>query len=149
MNQETKDYWQTFVARKKLPTSTAVTAWQFGSAPDELAQLVIAGIKTATCSAAIFYELENEPYPRIDEYSIILNRQDLPVAIIQTTDVTQLPMNQVPAAFAIAEGEGDCSYDYWYQVHRDFFTAALKEIDQSFSEDLLLVCERFKVVDTK
>lgn len=149
MNEPTKKYWQAFVDKEQLPTSTLVSAWQFGADPDTLAQLVIDGIKTATCSAAIFYELENEAYPRVGEYSVILNHQDLPVAVIQTTDVTLMPMNQVPASFAAAEGEGDRSYDYWYRVHREFFTTALKEINETFSDDLLLVCERFKIVDTK
>lgn len=31
-------------------------AWAFGEAPDQLAELVIRGVKTATCSAALLYE---------------------------------------------------------------------------------------------
>lgn len=149
MNEQTEKYWQAFVQKKQLPDTVTATAWQFGVDADLLAQLVINGIKTATCSAAIFYELENEAYPKVGTYSIILNSQDLPVAVIQITDVTLMPMNQVPASFAAAEGEGDRSYDYWYQAHRDWFTTALKSVGLAFSDELLLVCERFEVVDTK
>ncbi len=66
--------------------------WGF---PNYLAQLVIDGIKTATCSCHIFYELENEPLPTTNDYSIILNSQDEPVAIIKTIEVTVTPMNEV------------------------------------------------------
>jgi uncharacterized protein YhfF len=39
-------------------------AWPFGEAPDELADLVLRGIKTATCSA---YELYQINYPLFKE----------------------------------------------------------------------------------
>lgn len=58
-------------------------------------------------------------------------------------------MNEVPIAFAIAEGEGDLSYDYWWNAHQAFFTKELAAYEQSFSEEMLLVCERFELVDVK
>ena len=38
-------------------------AWSFGDDADTLARLVKDGIKTATCSAYCFYELEKEDLP--------------------------------------------------------------------------------------
>ena len=90
---------------KEKPTS--VSAWKFGADPDHLAQLVIDGVKTATCSGLIFYEIENEPLPSVGDYSIILSSKDVPLAIIETTEVKTIPMNEVPEDFAVAEGEGD------------------------------------------
>lgn len=52
-------------------------------------------MKTATCSGHIFYEIENEPLPTVEDYSIILNSKDEPLAIIKTTEVNVLPMNEV------------------------------------------------------
>lgn len=60
-----------------------------------------------------------------------------------------MPMNEVPEEFAIAEGEGDRTYEYWYEGHKKFFTDELKKIGHEFSDDMLLVCERFEVVDVK
>jgi len=114
-----------------------------------LAQLVIDGVKTATCSGLIFYGIENEPLPSVDEYSIILNSKDEPVAIIKTVDVKIMPMNEVPEDFAMAEGEGDRSYQYWKKVHEEFFTKALNDAGLQFSEDMMLVCERFELVHVK
>ncbi|OZI12199.1 RNA-binding protein [Bacillaceae bacterium SAS-127] len=147
MNKAAQTYWDTYWKGRNKPQS--VTSWQFGASPDELAQLVIDGIKTATCSAHVFYELENEPLPTIEDYSVILNSVDEPVAIIKTTDVSLMPMNEVPEEFAIAEGEGDRTYHYWRTVHEEFFTEELRKVDLEFSDDLLLVCERFEVVDVK
>lgn len=58
-------------------------------------------------------------------------------------------MNEVPEEFAIAEGEGDRTYRYWKDAHVNFFTKELNEIRREFSEDMLLVCERFKLIDVK
>ncbi|MYL53694.1 ASCH domain-containing protein [Pontibacillus yanchengensis] len=145
MNQAAKEYWDTYWGGQVTPES--VSAWQFGEDADYLAQLVMDGMKTATCSGHIFYELENEPLPIIEDYSIILNSNDQPVAIIKTTDVTILPMNQVSEEFAAAEGEGDLSYAYWWNTHETFFRSGLKEFGLEFSEDMLVVCERFKLID--
>lgn len=147
MNQAAQKYWDEYWENQDQPQS--VSAWQFGADPDYLAQLVIDGTKTATCSGFIFYELENEPLPTTKDYSIILNSDDKPVAIIKLVEVTITPMNEVTEEFAIAEGEGDRTYKYWWDAHEKFFTSELKSIGREFSEDMLLVCERFKLVDVK
>jgi len=106
-------------------------------------------VKTATCSGLIFYEIENERLPSVDDYSIILNSHDEPLAIIKTVDVKIMPMNEVPEEFAIAEGEGDRTYRYWKETHEKFFTEALSKLGLEFSEDMMLVCEHFKLIDVK
>jgi len=147
MNELAQKYWEMYWAGKEQPLS--VTSWQFGGIPDELAQLVVDGIKTATCSNYLVYELEKEPLPKVDDYSIVLNSKDEPVCIIRTSDVKIMPMNEVPEDFTFAEGEGDRSYDHWYKVHIEFFTKELKALGGEFSEEMLLVCERFELIDVK
>ena len=61
MNVKAELYWNEYWQGKdEKPQS--VSAWQFGADPDHLAQLVMDGIKTATCSGYVFYGEENEPY---------------------------------------------------------------------------------------
>lgn len=143
MNEASLKYWEEYWGNAKKPSS--VSAWQFGSDPDGLARLVIAGKKRATCSCRILYDLENEPLPKEDDYSIILDSNDQPVAIIRTSEVKILPMNEVTEDFAIAEGEG--SYEEWWNIHVRFFTDELAEKGLPFSDDILLVCERLELVD--
>lgn len=149
MNEASQLYWNTYWDKQKKEKPLKVSAWQFGGNPDYLAQLVIDGVKTATCSGHILYEIEQEPLPAVNDYSIILNSKDEPLAIIKTVDVKIMPMNEVPEEFAIAEGEGDRTYRYWKEVHVEFFTEALSKVGLEFSEDMLLVCERFELVDEK
>ncbi|WP_042224369.1 ASCH domain-containing protein [Oceanobacillus manasiensis] len=149
MNTAAQVYWNEFWETQNQPKPHTVEVWQFGADSDYLAQLVIDGTKTATCSAYVFYELEKEPLPAIEDYSIILNSKDEPVAIIKTVKVDIMPMNEVPEEFAIAEGEGDRTYQYWKEAHVKFFTEELQRLDREFSEDMLLVCERFELVHVK
>lgn len=145
MNHAAQTYWDEFWRAEEKPTS--VSAWMFGGLPDELAQLVIDGKKTATCSGHVFYERENEPLPGVNDYSIILNRDEQPVAIIKTVEVSFMPMNQVSEEFAVAEGEGP--YEAWKSAHVTFFTSELQKHGLEFSEDMLLVCERFTLIHVK
>ncbi|MGE6376059.1 ASCH domain-containing protein [Peribacillus muralis] len=149
MNPNAKRYWHEFWEKKGAEMPKSVSAWQFGSDPDQLAQLVIAGIKTATCSGHVFYEQENEPLPSVGDYSIILSSADMPVAMIQTVKVEVLPMNEVSEEFAIAEGEGNGTYTYWWDAHESWFKEELGKIGHTFQEDMLLVCERFELIDVK
>lgn len=124
-------------------------AWSFGSnakAADELANLVLAGRKTATASNKLLYELTNEPLPKVGDLSIVLNGSQLPVCVIETTAVSVVPFNEVTETQARLEGEGDLSLAYWQTTHRQFFEAEFKTLDRQFSETMPVVCETFKVV---
>lgn len=121
-------------------------AWAFGGDPDGLAALVKDGIKRATSSAYVLYQLEQEPLPKGGEYSVILDGLGEAVCIIQTTKVSICPYSEIPESFAFKEGEGDRSLTYWRRVHKDFFTQELGEAGLSFAEDMEVVCEEFEVV---
>ncbi|WP_370017092.1 ASCH domain-containing protein [Peribacillus sp. B2I2] len=149
MNVKAELYWNEFWQGKDEGQPKSVSAWQFGADPDLLAQLVIEGKKTATCSGYVFYEEENEPLPSVGDYSIILSSGDVPLAIIQTVKVDISPMNEVSEEFAMAEGEGDGTYTYWWDAHENFFKEALDKIGHTFKEDMLLVCERFELIHVK
>lgn len=147
MDHNARNYWNEYWKGQEQPQS--VSAYPFGVEPDYIAQLVVDGVKTATCSGYIFYEMENEPLPTTEDYSIILDSDDKPVAIIKTSEVTITPMNEVTESFAFAEGEGDRSYQYWWEAHEKFFKNELNEIGREFSENMLLVYERFRLIDVK
>ncbi len=104
---------------------TPYSAWAFcggGAVGDELAQLVLAGTKTATASALLAFELEQEPLPKVGEYSVILLDSGEAAGVICDTKVTLVPFDEVSGARAYREGEGDRSLAYWKKVHRKAFT---------------------------
>lgn len=122
------------------------SSFQFGVAADELAQLVLKGVKTATASAYDLYEAE-EPLPAFGAYDVILDEQNQPVGIIKNDAVTIEQYLDVNAQHAYEEGEGDRSLAYWRQVHHDFFTAAYYEEGKVFREkQAQIVLEKFHLV---
>jgi histidinol-phosphate aminotransferase len=57
--------------------------------------LVYRGVKTASCAALWSYEEDQKPLPQKGEYSIVLNGNDVPVAVIETVEVFVAPFNEV------------------------------------------------------
>ena len=115
-------------------------SFAFGDGPalaDELLDLVMKGVKTATCST------EDEPNTSTPgERWIVLDGRGEPRCIIETLEVSYRRYNEVDAAFAHEEGEGDRSLAYWREAHRRYF-----ERQGKFSEDMMLMCERFRLVE--
>ena len=115
-------------------------SFAFGDGPelaDELLDLVLKGIKTATCST------EDEPNTSMPgERWIVLDGRGEPRCVIESTEVSYRRYVEVDAAFAYEEGEGDRSLTYWRAAHRRYFGRQGK-----FSEDMMLMCERFRLVE--
>lgn len=125
--------------------------WHFGGKgsgiEDELADLVVRGIKSATCSWLEAYKVENEPIPCVGERSYILNSHDNTVCVIELVSVEVKKFLEVDEEFAFLEGEGDRSYRYWKETHEKFFSEYGKEIGVTWdSEKHSVVCEKFKVL---
>lgn len=141
----TKELWKRFINEKQVDEEK-YEAWSFGVDPDILAQLVVNGHKTGTSSLYILYELTNEPLPKVNDYSIILDSNNNAVCIIQNIKVDIIPFNEITAEHAYKEGEGDKSLKYWRKVHQEFFTESLSKINMKFTYDMKVVYEEFKVV---
>ena len=117
--------------------------WSFGDSPalaDRLLSLVLSGAKTATCGALRDYIAEGTPIPHVGRQDIILDGRARPAALIEYTEVTQRRFDDVPEDFALAEGEGD--FADWRRGHMDYF-----ERTGGWSADLMLVCERIRLVE--
>ncbi len=147
-----KAYWETFLST--LPPASpyrdkTYVSEGWGDSPemaDELGALIVQGKKTATCSALWEWEAEGESPPETGAITIVLDGGDEPIGIVESTEVAIRKYNEVQADFAREEGEGDLSLEYWRQAHRKFFSRALLEICKDFSEDMPLVCERFRLI---
>lgn len=145
-------YWQKFLST--LPANSpyhtkAYSEGGYGDSPelmDELIQLVLIGKKNATCGSLWEWEAEGKPLPKIGNVWVELDGSGNPVCITETVDVTIRKYNEVDADFARAEGEGDLSLEYWRKAHKNFFTRVLAKFGREFSEDMPLVCERFRVI---
>lgn len=148
MANTAENFWQAYLetlpAKHPHRFQATPSAWAFGygeAMADSLAQLVLKGIKTATCCR---YQGENV----LEEagLSIILDGRAQPVCLIDTYEITVRRYCDIDAAWAKAEGEGDLSLEYWQKAHWKFFSEEGKLEGYSVSEDMLLMCERFRVL---
>ena len=123
-----------------------IDAWAFGVEADYLAELVLMGQKTATSSAFDLYAVGNEPLPKENGLSVILDSKENAICIIETTKVEVIPFKEVSKDHAYKEGEGDKSLAYWRQVHEDFFKDCFGEAGLTFTPDSKVVLEEFRKV---
>ena len=113
--------------------------FSFGDSPelaDELAELVLAGKKRATCWAA-----SEGPKTHVGKRWAVLDGSGVPIAVIETIELTQRRFDEVDAAFAYEEGEDDRTLAFWRRANRNYFGR-----QGTFAPDMLLYCERFRLV---
>jgi uncharacterized protein YhfF len=103
---------------------------------DELAELVLAGKKRATCWAA-----SDGPSTAVGKRMVMLDGAGKPRAILETVELTQRRFDEVDEAFAFDEGEDDRTLASWRAAHRNYFRR-----QGTFAPDVLLYCECFRLV---
>ncbi|MCM2271264.1 MAG: ASCH domain-containing protein [candidate division Zixibacteria bacterium] len=143
------DYLATLPADHPAHTLPVPEASGFGDSPglaDELGELIHLGTKTATCASLWEHEHDGSALPTVGLYEIVLDGRDQPLAITVLTEVTIRPYDEVDAAFAYDEGEGDRSLENWREGHWRFFSRIHAAIGLEVSRTMPLVCQRFKVV---
>lgn len=151
-SERVEAYWKEFLAA--LPQDSpyrgkTYIAEGWGDSPqmaDELGALIAAGKKTATCSALWEWQAEGDSPPETGAVTIVVDGRGEPFCIVETVDVFVRNYNEVDADFAREEGEGDLSLGYWQEAHRRFFSRSLPKIGRQFSEEMPLVCERFRLI---
>ena len=148
-DSQIETYWEAFLAAHPEHRGKPYIAEPFGDNPalaDELGNLVLSGLKSATCSAVWNYEAEGEPFPQVGTLWLVLSGRNEPMGVVETVEVTFRAYNEIDADFARAEGEDDLTLESWRAGHKRFFTRTLAPIGKEFSEDMPLVCERFRVI---
>lgn len=117
--------------------------FRYGDGPelcDRLNALVLSGAKTATCGALRDYLEGAEDRPVVGRRDIATAWDGTPVAVVETVEVTERQFRDVSEEFALSEGEG--TFADWRAGHIAFF-----ERNGGWSEDMWLLCERFRLVE--
>jgi uncharacterized protein YhfF len=150
-NEKLKQYWQTYIA--EIPNISSISesyeAHQFGdSSPlaDELGDLILKGVKTATCSALCEWDAEGSNLPKVGAKTIVLDGNENPLCIIETTAIAIRAFCEVDTQFAYEEGEDDRSLKSWRKEHWKYFSRVLPDIGMQPTPEMLLVCEWFRLV---
>ena len=102
----------------------------------ELVDAVLRGDKTAT--AGLYGD---EPLPQAGDRFLLLDFDDRPVAVVETTEVRVLRADEVDPQFARDEGEGFETVADWREAHERFWTG------REIRDDTLIVAERFRLIE--
>ena len=108
---------------------------------DEILALVRAGTKTATCEAARHYGPKGDTWPEVGRQDVALEWDGMPAVMIETVEVSTRRWSEMDAEFVAAQGEFR-DLDHWREVYRPYF-----ERTGGWSEDMKIMCERFRVVE--
>ncbi|MBI9000272.1 ASCH domain-containing protein [Corynebacterium sp. CCM 8864] len=123
-----------------------------GPLRDALIAAILRGDKTATSTLLREHEAEGtDPRALVDTREVVVDSDDRPVCVIETTDVAIRPFGDVDDEFARAEGEGYTTAREWASAHRKFwhsteYREAIDDPHFTISEDTPVVCARFRVV---
>ena len=144
--------WERFVeAHPEYPVKTLPDVFYFSdnqTDADELAELVVQGVKQATATSLWWFETQNEKLPKPGDPHVVIDWNGNAKAVIETTKIELVPFKNVSEAFAHTEGEGDKSLAYWRRVHMLYYTNEMKPYGETFHEDMVIVCEYFKTIYT-
>ncbi|GAA3286457.1 ASCH domain-containing protein [Nesterenkonia halobia] len=122
---------------------------QFGdhrAMADELLDLVLRGVKTATASLLAEYRWEGETPPSIGAHTVFCDGSGVPRVIVRTTRLEIRRFDAVDADHARAEGEGDRSLAHWRAEHRAFWDRICTAAGTRFAPEMEVVLEHFAVV---
>ena len=113
---------------------------------DALADLVLVGVKRGTASLVWSFEDPGRSLPSPGALSVVTYWDGTPACVIETQGVEVLPFEQVGAAFAAVEGEGDGSLAYWRRAHWAYFGRECARLGREPSQVMPVACERFSVI---
>lgn len=141
-----KQMWDSFIEQHSEYKDSSYSAWKYGVLADELAELTVRNVKTATASAYELYAVDNDPLPQVNDFNIILDSKDEAVCITKTTNVSIVPFLEVSGEHAFKEGEGDKTLDSWRKEHMALFTQWFEEENLEIHDNIPIVCEEFEVI---
>lgn len=152
MNEKAKiinKFWEEFLLKTNRDKDTKyIECFHFELTEkfaNELLRLVLIGQKQATCSSLRAYEIEGDRVPKAGDLSIVTDWEGIPKCVIETTNVMSIPFKDITFDICKREGEDD-NLESWRKGHITFFSSEGAKLGYTFTEDMPVVFEDFKVV---
>lgn len=112
---------------------------------NELLRLVLIGQKQATYSSLLAYQIGGDRIPQVGDLSIVTDWEVIPKCVIETTNVMIIPFKEITFDICKLEWEDD-NLESWREGHINFFSREGKELGYTFTEDMPVIFENFKMV---
>jgi histidinol-phosphate aminotransferase len=107
--------------------------------------LILGGEKTVTATSPWLFEADATQRPLEGGWSLLLDADGRPAAVLRTTQVKTLPFGAVTAADSQYEGPPVRPIEAWRDVHRRYFDRVLAPFGRQWAADMPVTLERFEV----
>lgn len=105
----------------------------------KLVAAVLRGEKTGTACL-----VGEELMPVVGERCTLVDIDDRPIGIVETTEVRVLRIGDCDLEFAVSEGEGFATIADWKEAHVEYWSSYWPE---PITDDTMFVAERFRIVE--
>lgn len=112
----------------------------------ELLELIRSGRKRAGAGLLWAYEHDSEPIASTGDIEIVVDHCNQPALVTRIVSSEIVAFNQVSAAYAAIEGEGDGSLEHWREGHWNFFSRECRRIGREPVETMPVICSVFEVL---
>ena len=149
----TAEFWKSYLKATNQKTENAVYSGELvfedsGFTGKTQLSLVLSGAKTAIFTPFDSFEINRESIPVSGEVYVVLDSEEEPVAILEVTNVTVIPFNEIPWDLAARDGENENLSD-WQDKMREFLEDEADLCVFEVREDSKIVCEIFRVIYRK
>jgi uncharacterized protein YhfF len=152
MHPSVRALWRAYlhsIGETPATTSKTFDTWAFGdhaALANELVELVLCGEKRATTPSVWELEAADEAQPAPGDFHVVTDAAGIARCVIRTTCVDVVPFNEVDAEYALLEGEGDKSLEFWRRSHWAYYRRVLADTAYQPSPDMSVICQQFEVV---
>lgn len=149
VTESARAYWAVCATGIGEASDRAVRARRFGSTPemnDLLLGLILAREKTITSTSPWLYDDSLQAAPAVGDFWVVMDGAGSPAAVLRTTSVKTLPMNEITEEDSRHEGPTVRPIESWRKVHWNFFTRVLAPLGKTPAADMPVTLEYFEVV---
>jgi len=123
-------------------------AFCFGTSAEQAAdalRLILSGRKTLMVYPANGYKTAMKGNAKPGDINIVTSWNGEPAAIIETTDVTEMPYSKITDEICRADAASE-SFADWRESFQPAIKLEIEELGGEFDDDTIMVVEKFKLV---
>ena len=124
----------------------ATTLGHSRAVADQLAELIVAGVKRAQATLEHDFTADNDALPQPGDHLVVLDGRGRPRAIVRNSHVERRHFDEIDDAFAFEAGEGDLTLRWWLTAHRQDFAERAEREGFQVGERAVLILEYFERV---
>lgn len=140
-HRDTEQLWNAFQTETSMKNRRYERTLQFSD--DEFDAETSFDSSRLTVSGYLFYEFDKETLPEEYGYSIVVNQNHVPVSVVQTENISMVPMNE---AKELPFSESGQNREDWERAHEKLQHHLKEKYGGDMPSDIMIICEEFKKV---